>query len=90
MQDYGAGELIIQSIEQDGKMQGYDLGLIKKVSEKVTIPTVALGGAGSLEDLRKAFKEAYATGLAAGSLFVYYGQNKGVLINYPEKQDIQF
>lgn len=90
MQNYGAGELIIQAIEQDGKMQGYDLNLIKKVSESVTIPTVALGGAGSLEDMKKAYNQAHATGLAAGSLFVYYGQNKGVLINYPEKQDIQF
>lgn len=90
MEEKGAGEIIVQSIENDGKMEGYDLELIKKVSENVTIPTVALGGAGTLEHLQKAYREAHATGLAAGSLFVYYGQNKGVLINYPEKGDISF
>ena len=90
MEKNGAGEIIVQSIENDGKMEGYDLNLIKRISENVNIPTVALGGAGTLDDLKKAYTEAHATGLAAGSLFVYYGQNKGVLINYPEKQDINF
>jgi cyclase len=89
MEASGAGEIIIQSIEKDGKMKGYDLNLIKKISENVNIPTVALGGAGTLDDLKKAYADANATGLAAGSLFVYYGQNKGVLINYPEKQDVE-
>ena len=90
MEENGAGELIIQSIENDGKMKGYDLDLIKKISENVSIPVVALGGAGSLDDLRKAYIEANATGLAAGSLFVYYGTDKGVLINYPEKNEFKF
>lgn len=90
MEANGAGELIIQSIENDGKMKGYDLDLIKKLSENVSIPVVALGGAGSMEDLRKAYTESHATGLAAGSLFVYYGNNKGVLINYPEKNEFKF
>jgi len=90
MEKKGAGEIIVQSIENDGKMKGYDLALIKKISENVDIPTVALGGAGTLDDLKRAYTDAYATGLAAGSLFVYYGQNKGVLINYPEKQEINF
>lgn len=90
MQEKGAGEIIVQSISNDGKMTGYDVALIQQIAEKLTIPTVALGGAGSLSDLKKAYKEAYATGLAAGSLFVYYGKNRGVLINYPEKQDLQF
>jgi imidazole glycerol-phosphate synthase subunit HisF len=90
MADKGAGEIIIQSIERDGKMQGYDLDLVKKISENITIPTVALGGAGSVSDLKKAYLEGHATGLAAGSLFVYYGPNKGVLINYPERKDIDF
>lgn len=90
MEKNGAGEIIVQSIENDGKMKGYDLNLIKRISENVNIPTVALGGAGTLDDFKKAYTEAHATGLAAGSLFVYYGPNKGVLINYPEKQDINF
>lgn len=90
MEKNGAGEIIVQSIENDGKMKGYDLTLIKKISENVAIPTIALGGAGTVDDLKRAYTEAHATGLAAGSLFVYYGQNNGVLINYPEKQEINF
>jgi len=88
MESKGAGELIIQSIENDGMMKGYDLELVKTISENVAIPTIAMGGAGSLNDLRKAYKEAFASGLAAGSLFVYYGEKKGVLINYPEREEI--
>jgi cyclase len=90
MEKNGAGEIIVQSIENDGTMKGYDLGLIKRISQNVNIPTVALGGAGAVVDLKKAYTEAHATGLAAGSLFVYYGPNKGVLINYPEREDINF
>jgi cyclase len=88
MEEKGAGEIIIQSIDNDGEMHGYDLDLIKMISENVNIPTIAMGGAGSLNDLRRAHTEAYATGVAAGSLFVYYGEKKGVLINYPERQEI--
>ena len=90
MESYGAGELIIQSITSDGSMRGYNLELIKKISNNVSIPVIALGGAGSLEDLKKAHTEANATGLAAGSLFVYNGINKGVLINYPSKEELAF
>jgi len=88
MQDNGVGELIIQSIEHDGMMQGYDIPLIKAVSEAVTIPVIALGGAGNLSHMKQVYTEAYANGLAAGSMFVYHGARKGILINYPEKQEI--
>ncbi|MFN5910426.1 MAG: AglZ/HisF2 family acetamidino modification protein [Bacteroidota bacterium] len=87
MEEMGAGEIIIQSIEKDGAMSGYDLELIKSISEAVTIPVVALGGAGSLEDLRLGFEKAFANGLAAGSLFVFNDKNRGVLINYPVRGD---
>ncbi|GAB2529010.1 AglZ/HisF2 family acetamidino modification protein [Rufibacter soli] len=90
MAEFGAGEIIIQSILKDGQMKGYDFDLIKRVSEKVTIPTVALGGAGSMNDLKRAYLESYAVGLAAGSLFVYYGSSNGVLINYPDRKDFIF
>lgn len=90
MQEMGAGEIIVQSIDQDGKMTGYDLKLIRSISEAITIPVVALGGAGNLNDLRLAYKEGLATGLAAGSLFVYHGKMKGVLINYPERHELHF
>lgn len=89
MQENGAGEIIIQSIEKDGQMTGYDIDLIKRISKAVTIPVIALGGAGSIMDFRKAYIEGYANGLAAGSMFVYQGTNKGVLINYPDNDDIR-
>lgn len=88
MEDKGAGELIVQSIKRDGTMQGYDLDLIKEISEAVTIPVVALGGAGSLEHLKEAYQQAWATGLAAGSIFVFHGPKRGVLINYPQRSEI--
>jgi cyclase len=88
MEDMGAGELIINSIEHDGMMQGYDISLIRRVSEAVSIPVVALGGAGSKDDLKKAVDEAYASAVAAGSLFVYHGARRAVLVNYPEKEQL--
>lgn len=90
MQDKGAGEIIIQSIEHDGMMQGYDIKLIKNITEKTSIPVIALGGAGNVNHLKQVFTEAYASGLAAGSMFVYRGTNNGVLINYLEKSELNF
>ena len=84
MEQNGAGELIVQSIDRDGTMEGYDLELIKEISGAVTIPVVALGGAGSLHDMEEAWHKGYATALAAGSLFVYHGSRRAVLVNYPE------
>jgi imidazole glycerol-phosphate synthase subunit HisF len=88
MEERGAGELIVQSIENDGMMTGYDIGLIRKVSEAVTIPVVALGGAGTLPDLREAVTEGYASALAAGSMFVFHGPRKAVLVNYPSREQL--
>ena len=90
MQEKGAGEIIIQSIEKDGTMEGYDLDLIKSISESVNIPVVALGGAGKLMHLEEGYQKGFANGLAAGSLFVYQGTKRGVLINYPSKSEINF
>ncbi len=88
MENFGAGEILINSIEKDGTMEGYDLELIKLVSENVNIPVIACGGSGSLEDFVKATKSG-ATAVAAGSLFVYSGRNRGILINYPDKKDLE-
>lgn len=87
MEKAGAGEIIIQSIDNDGIMQGYDLELIKLVSESVSVPVIALGGAGKLEDFALAVK-AGASAVSAGSLFVYSGRNKGILINYPDRDEL--
>ena len=89
-QDKGAGEIIVQSIQRDGTMEGYDLDLISRVSQAVTIPVVALGGAGGLDDLRQAYDKTHASGLAAGSMFVYHGPKRGVLINYPDRAELKF
>jgi imidazole glycerol-phosphate synthase subunit HisF len=90
MEDHGAGELILQSIERDGTMQGYDIDLIRSISHAVSLPVVALGGAGRLDDLIDGYRYGFANGLAAGSLFVYRDKRRGVLINYPEKSDVSF
>jgi cyclase len=88
MEEKGAGEIIVQSIDKDGSMSGYDIDLIRSISEAVTIPIVALGGAGKMEDLNEVRVNGFANGLAAGSLFVYQSSRRGVLINYPEKRSI--
>jgi cyclase len=90
MESSGAGELIVQSIERDGRMGGYDVELVRSVADAVTIPVVALGGAGSNADRIRVHEEGHANALAAGSLFVYQGANRGVLINYPEKGELMF
>lgn len=82
-QRLGAGEIVINSIDKDGLMKGFDLDLIDKVREKITIPMTVLGGAGSLEDIEKVIDKHGVIGVAAGSLFVFKGPYKAVLINYP-------
>lgn len=83
MEDAGAGELLIQSIDRDGTMAGYDLDAIRMVTGAVRVPVVAAGGAGSIEHLVAA-AAAGATGLAAGSLFVFHGRQRAVLLSYPD------
>lgn len=79
----GIGELVISDISCDGMMNGYNLSLIKNVSENLPIPLVASCGAGSLDNMVDA-KENGANACAAGSMFVYKGEHRGILINYPE------
>lgn len=81
LEENGAGEVLLQSVNNDGIMQGYDVELIEKVSSHIHIPLIALGGAGKQEDFKEAFT-AGASAVAAGSFFVYYGPHKAVLINY--------
>lgn len=79
----GVGEIVINSIDHDGEMKGYDLSLAKKVREKTTVPMTVLGGAGSLQDIGALIRDFGIVGAAAGSLFVFKGVYKAVLINYP-------
>lgn len=82
-QQLGAGEVVINSIDQDGQMKGYDLDLAAKVREAVRIPMSVLGGAGSLDDIGKLLRRCGVVGASAGSLFVFKGSYRAVLINYP-------
>jgi cyclase len=86
-QKLGAGEIIINSIDQDGMMKGYDMGLIDKVREKISLPLTVLGGAGSLNDIKEVIDKHGIIGVAAGSLFVFKGVYKAVLINYPSFEE---
>ena len=88
MEEYGVGEIIIQSIENDGMMGGYDYPLVEEISKLVQIPVVALGGAGNRAHLKQAYKDSYANGLGAGSMFVYQGKKRGVLVNYPKREEL--
>jgi len=86
-QKLGAGEIIINSIDQDGVMKGYDHGLIDKAREQTSLPMTVLGGAGSLDDIKKIIDKHKIIGVAAGSLFVFKGVYKAVLINYPTNEE---
>lgn len=83
----GVGEIMIQTVEKDGMMNGYDLALIKEIAESVSIPVIACSGAGNLSDMKKAI-EAGASAAAAGSIFVYQGPRRGILINYPSQEEL--
>ena len=83
----GAGELVINSIDNDGTMKGYDLNLINTVANCTNIPLTAIGGAGSLRDIGLLFNKHQIIGAGAGSLFVFKGKYKAVLINYPLEQE---
>lgn len=85
LENSGAGEIFLNSIDRDGKMQGFDLKLIKEVTSNVNIPVIACGGAGTIEHLREAINIGGASAIAAGSMFVFYGKHKAVLINYPSQ-----
>ncbi len=86
LEQQGAGEILLQSVDRDGTMEGYDLELIKSVSSAVKIPVIALGGAGTMEHFRNAML-AGASAVAAGSRFVFYGKHRAVLINYPDEKE---
>jgi cyclase len=88
MEEAGAGELLLTSVDRDGTWSGYDIDLIRRVTSAVGIPVIACGGAGRTEDFGKAVKEGGASAAAAGSMVVYQKKGMGVLINYPGRDEI--
>lgn len=86
LETLGAGEIVLNSIDNDGKMKGYDLELAGKLRAAVHIPITILGGGGSLEDMASVVKACGVVGVAAGSFFVFKGTYRAVLISYPSAQ----
>lgn len=84
----GVGELFINDIERDGTMAGYDLALVRSVAQ-APVPVVVCGGAGTMEHLRQAVYEGGASAVAAGSMFVFHGKHRAVLINYPKAAELE-
>jgi cyclase len=79
----GAGEIVVTSVDRDGTFEGYDLDLVRSVTAAVDVPVIACGGAGSLDDLASVVRDGGAAAAAAGSLFVFHGRHRAVLITYP-------
>lgn len=86
MQEAGAGEIVINSIDRDGQMKGYDLVLAAKMRQELRVPLTILGGAGSHQDIEALLGECGVVGASAGSLFVFKGPYRAVLINYPNPE----
>lgn len=83
LQHAGAGEIVINSVDRDGLMQGYDLELATQLKQALNVPVTFLGGAGSLDHISELISNLGVVGAAAGSLFVFKGKYRAVLINYP-------
>jgi cyclase len=89
MERMGVGEIIINSIDRDGTMQGYDVDLVRRVADAVHVPVVACGGAGNLSHVSEVIKQGHASAAAAGSIFVFQGPLRGVLISYPTPKELK-
>ena len=87
MVDAGAGEIVVNSVDRDGTMEGYDLELARQMRAAVSVPMTVLGGAGSLAHIEELFRTCGVVGAAAGSMFVFKGKYRAVLINYPTRQE---
>lgn len=89
LEQWGIGEIIVNSVDREGTGKGYDLKLLKEVSAAVSIPVIISGGAATLEDLGQAIHEGGAAAAAAGSMFVFHGKHRAVLINYPSREELK-
>lgn len=89
LEEAGVGEIFLTAVDQDGTMSGYDLELIAKVTNAVSIPVIASGGAGDLQHFKQAVSVSGASAVAAGAMFVFHGKHRAVLISYPSPTALQ-
>jgi imidazole glycerol-phosphate synthase subunit HisF len=85
----GVGEILLTAIDRDGTMSGYDIDLVAKVSQAVSVPVIASGGAGSVAHFAEAVNQGHASAVAAGAMFVFYGPHRAVLISYPDPKALR-
>ncbi len=86
LEQLGVGEILVNAVDRDGTQSGYDLKLLREVSDAVSVPVIACGGAGGIADFVAAVREGGVSAVAAGSLFVFVGPHRAVLINYPDRK----
>ena len=89
LENAGVGELLITSIDKEGTWEGYDVALMKRITDAVRVPVIANGGAGSIEDIAEVVKRANVSACAVGSLVVYQKKGMGVLVNFPDKKALE-
>lgn len=86
--DLGVGEIMLYSVDNDGSWSGYDLDTIREIADAVSVPLIACGGAGTIDDLRSVFDTTTANAAAIGSMAVYQKKGMGVLINFPRREEV--
>ncbi|MBL8320528.1 MAG: imidazole glycerol phosphate synthase subunit HisF [Burkholderiaceae bacterium] len=89
MQDAGAGEIFLTSVDRDGTMKGYDAEMVARVTAAVGLPVIASGGAGSLSDFKQVVSKGGAAAASAGAMFVFHGPHRAVLITYPPRAELE-
>lgn len=87
--ELGAGEILINDVDRDGTQQGYNLELIRRFTDRLSVPVIACGGAWTTDHLRQAVKQSRASAVAAGSMFVFQGPHRAVLISYPAYSELE-
>lgn len=89
MENLGAGEILLTSIDREGTWKGFDIELVKKITDSTTLPVIAHGGAGNIHHIEEVVKKAHASAVALGSMVVYQKQGLGVLVNFPDKKTLE-
>jgi imidazole glycerol-phosphate synthase subunit HisF len=89
LEELGAGELLVTSMDRDGTWSGFEIEILKEIASSVSIPVIANGGAGSLHHIERVIKEAKISAVALGSMVVYQAQDLGVLVNFPDKTQLE-